>query len=465
MPSENGQWDYSLFWKEALNQIKAEIEAQEFTMWFNMDYDSSDEGAVKVCVPSPFYRDQVTQRYLPLLEGKLHELSGRDIKVDFLIRKKTANQGKAEEKGHSHSHAAPALSDSSAKKTPLRHEKLKPEYSFDNYIIGENNAFAANAAMAIAKNPGTTYNPCLIYGGVGLGKTHLMQAIGNFIWATGEKKRVICITAEEFTNEFVQSIKDNSTNSFKNKYRHADILLIDDIHFFQGKKETQEELFHTFNALYDSNKQLVFTCDRPVSEFKEFSDRLRSRFERGLNVDLQPPNYETRLAILNQKVERSRLSIPLEVLEIIAKNISSNVRDLEAALLKLAAYADLVKNQITVEIAQQLLKDMFSQSRQGNITVDSIQRVVAEYFNVSVSDLKGKKKTKIVTLPRQMAMYITRTITELSTTEIGVEFGGRDHTTVMHACEKIEDKKKLDPAIDNTIQRLVRGVKEYSTKA
>lgn len=291
-----------------------------------------------------------------------------------------------------------------------------------------------------------------------------MQSIGNRVWQTDAKAKVICITAEEFTNEFIQSIQERTTQAFKNKYRFVDVLLIDDIHFLQNKLGSQEELFHTFNALYDGNKQMVFTCDRPVSELKNLSDRLRSRFERGLNVDLQPPNFETRAAILKKKVEAGRVRVPDEVIEIIAKNISTNVRDLEAALTKLVAYAELVRKDITLEIAQHQLKDVFSQSKHGNVTIDNILRVVADKYQLSYSDLKGKKRTKNIVFPRQVAMYIARDITEYSTTELGFEFGGRDHTTVMHACQKIEERLKLDPNLESTIQALVRSIKEYSAK-
>jgi chromosomal replication initiator protein len=461
------EWDYSLFWKEAQNQIKQEISEQEFVMWFNVDYSSSSESKITVSVPSAFYKDQIIQRYLPLIETKIHELSGREIAVDFIVKKKKPEDAKtradAQESDRPTKQAERPVQVALPKKAV--HQRLRPEYSFENFVIGENNSFAANAANAIARNPGTTYNPYLLYGGVGLGKTHLMQAIGNYVYMTNDKAKVLCITAEEFTNEFIQSIQDKTTTAFKNRYRHVDVLLIDDIHFLQNKLGSQEELFHTFNALYDSGKQLVFTCDRPVSELKNLSDRLRSRFERGLNVDLQPPNYETRVAILKKKVEDKGYTISLEVMEIIAKNISTNVRDLEAALTRLVAYSDLVKKEISPEVAQQQLKDMFGQSKQGNVTAESIQKVVSEYFNLSFSDLRGKKKTKAIVFPRQLAMFITRDMTEYSTTEIGMEFGGRDHTTVMHACQKIEERKKTDPTLDSTIQKLIRAIKEYSTKA
>jgi chromosomal replication initiator protein len=455
-------WDYNDFWKEALSQIRLEIGEQEFLMWFNLEYVSSTETTLIISVPSAFYRDQVSHRYLYLIESKLHELTGKQLKIVFevALKKQQINSSSSllqttEKKNNS-------ISDVRKDVFPLN-KNLKPEFSFENYIIGENNSFAANAAYAIAKNPGSTYNPFLIYGGVGLGKTHLMQAIGNLILSQSENTKLIFITAEEFVNEFIQSFQDKTTNSFKNKYRHIDILLIDDIHFFQNKQGSQEELFHTFNALYDNNKQLVFTCDRPVSELKNLSDRLRSRFERGLNVDLQPPNYETRVAILKVKSKNMSLPFSNEVIELIAKNISTNIRDLEAALIRLKAYSELVQKSITLEIAQAQLKDMFSQSKHGNITIDLIQKTVSDYFNLSIHDLKGKKKTKVISLPRQIAMYITRELTEFSTTEIGNQFGGRDHTTVMHSYQKVEEKLTLDPTIESTIQKIIRKIKENST--
>jgi len=470
-------WNYSPFWNEVMNQAKAELGEHEFAMWFNIEYDSSSESLITIRVPSSFYRDQLIRQYQKYLEDKLFELSGKRLGVDFIIVKPNTND-KINPGEDGPTEKASGNVDQSSKdeqphqkqvvgQTPHgrgKHPQLRVDYTFENFVIGDNNGFAANAALAISKNPGTSYNPFLIYGGVGLGKTHLMQSIGNRVWQETEKARVICITAEEFTNEFIQSIHDKTTQNFKNKYRYVDVLLIDDIHFLQNKLGSQEELFHTFNALYDANKQMVFTCDRPVSELKNLSDRLRSRFERGLNVDLQPPNFETRCAILKKKVEAGRITVPADVIEIIAKNISTNVRDLEAALMKLVAYAELVHKDISLEIAQHQLKDIFSQSKHGNVTIENILRVVADHFKLSYSDLKGKKRTKNIALPRQIAMYIARDITEYSTTELGFEFGGRDHTTVMHACQKIEERLKLDPNMESTIQALIRTVKEYSAK-
>lgn len=460
-------WDYSLLWKEALNQIQKEVGEQEFSMWFNLEYIESTETIITVSVPSSFYKDQVKQKYQNFIEDKLFELVGKKLAIDFAITQKKANDQKTTAKKESSDIKIPdsfKAQQDAPKKVHTKHPQLRSDYTFDNFVVGDNNSFAANAAQAISKNVGSVYNPFLIYGGVGLGKTHLMQSIGNSIWVSNDKAKIICITGEEFTNEFIQSIHDKNPIAFKNKYRYADVLLIDDIHFLQDKPGIQEELFYTFNALYDNHKQMVFTCDRPVSELKSLSDRLRSRFERGLNIDLQPPNYETRFAILKHKVEAKSYFIPDEVIDIIAKNITSNVRDLEAALLKIFAYAELVKQEITLEVAQAQLKDIFTQPKQGNVTMDVIIKTVAEYFNLSNNEMKGKKKTKAVAFPRQVAMYITRDITEYSTTEVGIEFGGRDHTTVMHACQKIEEKLKSDPVLTATIQKLKRQIKEQSTK-
>ena len=460
--------DYNLFWAETVRQLMEEgnLSEQEHDMWFrNMEYIRGDSGSLILGVPSNFYRDQVKQRYLKMLESRLCDLIGSSMTIDFEIRKnsnipqeKTAVKQTNSKKPRED---APTTNENPSHQPEREpHRQLRQDYAFEGFVIGNNNSFAASAAQAIASNPGGAYNPFLIYGGVGLGKTHLMQSIGNSIHYSMADKKVVYITAETFINEFIHSIKSETQSQFKNKYRKVDVLLIDDIHDLQNKKETQEELFHTFNALYDAKKQLVFTCDRPPSELRNFADRLKSRFERGLNVDLQPPNFETRHAILRKKLETITTTIPDEVLELIARNVTTNIRDLEASLTKLVAYADLVAKNITVEVAQQQLKGSFTSTLTANITIDRVQRVVSEYFNVTPADMKGKKRTKQVTFPRQVAMFIIREITDYSTTEIGLEFGGRDHTTVMHACQRIEDRMKGDPTLEPTVGELIRATKE-----
>jgi chromosomal replication initiator protein len=483
------EWDdYRLFWSEAVKQIQAELTEQEYSLWFNRtNYLSSRQDTIIVSVPSSFYRDQVKSRYLSLIEHKLMELSGSRISLEFEVKSvsmenvpgKSSHSDSASSSMPRPANSSPGTPGSPANagaRSPVSpaaqysqrnrsHPALKDAYTFDNFIIGENNAFAANAAMAIAKNPGTGYNPCLVYGGVGLGKTHLLQSIGNSVYGDFSDMKINYVTMENFTNEFIQAIREKKQHIFKNKYRHADVLLIDDIHFLQKKPETHEEIFHNFNALYDSNKQMVFTCDRPVSELKDLTDRLRSRFERGLNVDLQPPSYETRYAILKKKIEAAGIQIPEESVNLICENVTTNVRDLEAALTKLIAYAELVNKTITVDITKQQLKDFFSSPVQKNITISVIQRMVSEYFGVTVQELKSKRKTKTIAFPRQVAMYIARDITEYSTTEVGLEFGGRDHTTVMHACDRVKERMKTDPYLVSQLDNLKKDIREASNRS
>jgi chromosomal replication initiator protein len=478
--------DNHVFWDEALKHLEQQVSEQEFVMWFQqIEYARSEEQSITVVVPSSFYRDQVKQRYLDLIEEKLYELSGRRLNLDFEIRKaemsvseqkprrrapsdRGAERQTVGDRGSAGSATAvvdrPAPTDEETPRVVETAPGLSREYTFENFVVGDNNRFAANAAMAIARNPGTTYNPCLIYGGVGLGKTHLLQSIGNSAWQTDQSRKVVYVTAEDFTNEFIRSIQENRTHLFKNKYRHADVLLIDDIHFLQNKHETQEELFHTFNALFDAKKQMVFTSDRPVSEIKHITERLQNRFTRGLTVDLQPPKMETAVAILKKKAEAAGVHVPDDVISLICQKITTNVRDLEAALTRIIAYAELVNKDITVDVAQRQLKDFFSSPLQSNITIDIIQRITADYFNLSPNELKGKKRTRQVAFPRQLAMFIARSITEASMTDIGLEFGGRDHTTVMHACQRIESRMRTDPTIEDIIQTLIRRIKEEGSR-
>ena len=413
------EYDYSIFWEETIKQLREEneISDQEFNMYFQkIHYVESSQDTIALSLPSLFIQSQIKQRYISILESKLLELSGMELSLDFIIENKLIESEKSSQQM--------TEKPNTSEETQIQpHPQLRNDYSFKTFVVGNNNSFAANASKAIAENPGSKYNPCLIYGGVGLGKTHLMQSIGNYIHYNDPDMKVVYIPAETFINDFIESINTKKQTSFKNKYRNVDVLLIDDIHDLQDKKGTQEELFHTFNALYDANKQMVFTCDRPPSELKNFADRLKNRFVRGLNVDLHPPNYETRYAILRKKLEDKNVVISDNILELISQNIKTNIRDLEAALTSIVAYAELVQKEITPEIAKQQLKQFFSSPIQSNITIDKIQKLVSEYFNVTLSDMKGKKRTKQITFPRQIAMYIIREITDYSTTEIGLEFG------------------------------------------
>lgn len=450
------EWDYSPFWEETIKQLAQELTTLEFSTWFErLKYIKSEEKKIILFVPSGFYRDQVKQKYSRIIEDRLFKLSGQKISIQI---EENAEEFKTQEQENL------SLKEKSVpkKKEKPQHKDLNKNYTFENFIIGDNNSFATNAAMAVSKNPGFTYNPLLIYGGVGLGKTHLMQAIGNEIWKNTDLK-VIYVTAEGFTNEFIESagvVGKREMSTFKNKYRNTDVLLIDDIHFFQKKEGTQEELFHTFNALYESNKLIVFTCDRPPSELSNMEERLKSRFERGLNIDITAPKYETRCAILMKKNENSHIKIKKEIIELIAKNISSNVRDLESAFTKVVAYKEITQKDINIEESKNLLADVFGSRKQLNITTDLIQKEVAKYFNISVADIKSKKKTKSIAFPRQVAMYLCREMTECSTTELGEEFGGKDHTTIIHGFQKIEKQMISEPSLQEIISQLQNIIKK-----
>ncbi|MDD4449445.1 MAG: chromosomal replication initiator protein DnaA [Sphaerochaeta sp.] len=461
---------YYEFWQETASRIKDTLPEQEYNTWFNrIAYLKSENKKVLLAGASQFILDTVIARYRDLIVNTLSELTGEDINVEFVVVSRSEieqinkPEGTAKDKEEKAEpvqvQAKPKIS--SEKTLRMKEESnLNPSYDFGTFVIGDNSAFAYNASLAIAKNPGVSYNPCLIYGGVGLGKTHLLNSIGNYIINNTPELKVMYVTAEMFTNEFIESIGSQRTQHFKNKFRKVDVLLIDDIHFLQGKDSTQEELFHTFNNLYESKKQMVFTCDRPISELKNITDRLSSRFERGLNVDLQPPNYETRMAILKKKLVERGSSMSEEILNYIATNVCTNVRDLESSLTKLIAYSELLSQEISFDKAKELLGILPSLAANANqtLSIDTIIKVVGEYFNVSSFEIKGKKKNKSLIQPRQISMYLARDITEYSTTEIGTEFGGRDHTTVMHAYDRIESLMKGDEAFANTILKLKRDL-------
>jgi chromosomal replication initiator protein len=460
--------DYEGFWKETLIQLRNDLGEEAFSGWFSdMKYLRAAENSIVIGIPSAFHRDKVKSRYLNAINSKLKELSDSEIVIEFEITgKKTSKKEEAlSQLPQKDEDSTVSTSDETqkSKKKREKHPQMRDDYTFDRYVIGENNGFAANAATAISKNPGKAYNPFLIFGGVGLGKTHLMQAIGNHIHENSDNK-VICVTSEDFLNEYLDGIAQGKMNAFKNKFRYTDVLLIDDIQFFQDKPGVQEELFHTFNALANAKKQLVFTCDRPPSELKKFSERLISRFEQGLRADLQPPRYEERCAILKSTAESRNVEIPSDVIDYVGKNISSNIRDLIAALNTLIAYTELMKKPITLEIAQQRLKDSLSASRQSNLSMDNIIRVVSNYFSLTPNDLKGKKRSQNIVFARQLAIYISREMTDYSTTELGQEFGGRDHTTAMYSIEKIKCKLLTDPTLETTVESIKRSIKEFGAK-
>ena len=457
-------------WEETLERIRETIPENEFSSWFNrLVFGKEEDGKITLYVPSAFVRDRFEGSYRTTIEDILNELGDGNYSISFEIKKNAQNQQivkKSEEKPKNETSNSSSEQKAQKPSKPSADDMMfNPAYTFESFIPGDNSSFAYSACMAIAKNPGSAYNPCLLYGGVGLGKTHLIQSIGNYI-RKNTKLKVVYVTAENFTNEYIQSLNDKNPQQFKNKYRKVSVLLIDDIHFLQRKEGIQNELFNTFNDLYDTGRQIVFTCDRPVEELKDISDRLRSRFERGLNIDLLPPNYETRVAILRKKCEEKNVEFSDEVIEYIASNISSNVRALESCLTKLIAYSELLHKDISLETAKEQLKHIISSNNDtSGISIDLIIKVVSNYFNVSPADIKGKNKNQSVVLPRQIAMYLCRKMTDFSTTEIGYEFGGKNHTTVMYNVQKVEARlNSTEKEINSVIEKLETQIKLESRK-
>ncbi len=490
--------NYQAFWGEVLNIIHEEYrqkgQEDEFTLWFNMDYVKDTLTEITVAVPSEFmWTRMVSMGYVKAVQEKIAELTGQNVSITYIAKNKISSSSKKNlqtknEDIKENTNTQPfkvndenIKNESEQKPTSVysniykevesekkqdhkakKHPQLKEEFTFETFVPGDNSDFAYKASIAAAENPGGKFNPLLIYGGVGLGKTHLMQSIGNYIYNKKDGLVKICyVSAENFTNEFTSSIRDGSTDKFKAKYRKLDVLLIDDIHFLLGKEATQEELFYTFEALHQNNSQMVFTCDRPITELKGIEDRLRTRFSSGMSIDLQPPNYETRRAILQKELELLGKNIPSDVVDYIAKNVQTNVRDLKGCLTKMLNYSELLQRPLTIEIAQKELRDTFSQPASGAITIETIQKVVADHYNISLNDMKCKRKPKKFVIPRQIAIYITRQITEYSFPEISNEFGGRDHTTAIHSYQKIEEQLKTDSLLDTTIQMLIRKIKDY----
>ena len=484
------EWNYNSFWDESLSQIKNETRVEDYNQWFGkLEYIRAEESVIYASVPSKFFLDIFRPKYLPQIEGKIKELSGKELKIALEIRKREEKSGEIPEKEPSGVEIPPqedkkpenagftgiqSSSETSVGDDKRKfHPQLQENYTFDTYVVGEDNSFAFNAASAVARNPGNKeiYNPLLIYGGTGLGKTHLMQAIGHYIFRNSDLK-ILYITGEGFMREFVETfgLGQKNKDAFAKKYRNVDALLIDDIHTIERGAGTQDELFYTFEALYNKKKQMVFTCDRPIKELKGMAPRLQGRFQSGINVELHMPKYEELIAILKKKMVlkqtelKKDIVISDEIIELIVKNISSNIRDLEGALNKLMGYADLVNKPITKEIAQRELKDIFADPKQGNMSIDIIQRVVAEEYHLTPNDLKGKKRSASIVKPRQIAIYLCRELTEYSLTEIGQVFGDRDHTTVLHSCSKIEEESRSDSNLYSALERLKRMIKEYNVK-
>ncbi|MBP1932339.1 chromosomal replication initiator protein DnaA [Ammoniphilus resinae] len=439
-------------WEKALSIIETKLSKPSYETWLKSTKATVlDEDTLFITAPNEFSRDWLESRYADLITETLYEITGENMKIKIVTSEPDPNfdtpmPKRVEDKKNITPEESPG-------------SLLNSKYVFDTFVIGTGNRFAHAASLAVAEAPAKAYNPLFIYGGVGLGKTHLMHAIGHYVLEHNPSAKVVYLSSEKFTNEFINSIRDNKAVDFRNKYRNVDVLLIDDIQFLAGKEQTQEEFFHTFNALHDESKQIVISSDRPPKEIPTLEDRLRSRFEWGLITDIQPPDLETRIAILRKKAKAENLDIPNEVMVYIANQIDTNIRELEGALIRVVAYSSLINRDVDAELAAEALKDIIPSSKPKIITIIDIQKVVGEHFGLKLEDFKAKKRNRSVAFPRQIAMYLSRELTEHSLPKIGEEFGGRDHTTVIHANEKITTTLKNDPNLQDTIKELIEKIK------
>jgi len=443
-------------WNKILEIIKEELKPQAYNSWFSQTKAVKiEDNELIISAPGDFCKEWLEKHYTGFIQDILTRTLGSDD--NLIIKFKAVDQ----------KFYAPVYSTPNPEKKIKKtenfikniHLDLNPRYTFDNFVIGNSNRFAHAACLAVAQSPAKAYNPLFVYGVVGIGKTHLMQAIANYIIQHDHKAKVLYISSEKFTNELINSIKDDRTDAFRNKYRNVDVLLIDDIQFLAGKERTQEEFFHTFNTLHESNKKIVITSDRPPKDLTTLEERLISRFEWGLNTDIQPPEFETRVAILRKKAQAENLSVPDEVINFIADKISSNIRQLEGALTKLVAFSTINKKELSVPSAQNILKDIIPLENK-KVSIDQIQKAVADYYTIKVNFLLSKKRTKDVVLARQVAIYLSRELTDLSLASIGEAFGRRDHTTIIHSCVKIKNKIKKDKGFKNIIDNLILEIKK-----
>ncbi len=447
-------------WEEILDFFKKEFELTDvsFKIWIEpLKVHSVNNGVVTLLVKDDIMMDYLQKKYYKPLKFSIQEVTGEQLDLQFVhennadsINTSSDNLYKA-----SYGNAAPMLN---AKRLEAN---LNANYTFDNFVIGSSNEFAAAYALAVAESPGKSYNPLFIYGGVGLGKTHLMHSIGNYILDENNDAKIRCVTSETFTNEAINAIlsKDQSVmTNFREKYRNIDVFLIDDIQFIIGKERSQEEFFHTFNSLYETGKQIVISSDKSPKEITTLEERLRTRFEMGLTVDISAPEYETRMAILMKKAEIEGYNIDNEIFEYIANNIKSNIRELEGALTKIVAFSRVSKTPINIELAKEVLKDIISPEENKEITPSLIIKTVADHFNISPDDMCSKKKSQDIVYPRQIAMYLCRILTETSLQSIGTALGRKDHTTVMHALEKIGNEVKINESTKNTIEVIKKKI-------
>jgi chromosomal replication initiator protein len=435
-------------WEEVLEKVGPKLNGQSFDTWLKPTRQASlSDETLEVEVPSSFFAEWISSHYLSVIRESLREVHPGDLAIRFRSRP-------AEEIG------AQPLAERFLRRRQLpaasQAATLNSRYTFDTFVASSSNQFAHAAAKAIAEQPSMAYNPLYIYGGVGLGKTHLMHAVGNHLATHRPELRQRYLSTENFMNELINAIRFEKTQDFKEKYRSVDLLLIDDIQFLAGKERTQEEFFHTFNALYESQKQIVITSDCPPRQIPTLEERLRSRFEWGLMADIQPPDLETKIAILRKKAEAEKVVLPHDVAFFISSKIKSNIRELEGSLVRLIAYASLTGRSIDLDMAKETLKDLL-EDKSRSVTVDAIQKLVANYFKITPTDLKSKNNSPSVSFPRQVAMYLIKTLTGQSLPAIGQTFGGKHHSTVIHAIRKVEKRRESDKDFDRLVQSFVES--------
>ncbi|HCY1645883.1 TPA: chromosomal replication initiator protein DnaA [Staphylococcus aureus] len=445
-------------WEKVLEIAQEKLSAVSYSTFLkDTELYTIKDGEAIVLSSIPFNANWLNQQYAEIIQAILFDVVGYEVKPHFITTEELANYSNNETA--TPKEATKPSTETTVDNHVLGREQFNAHNTFDTFVIGPGNRFPHAASLAVAEAPAKAYNPLFIYGGVGLGKTHLMHAIGHHVLDNNPDAKVIYTSSEKFTNEFIKSIRDNEGEAFRERYRNIDVLLIDDIQFIQNKVQTQEEFFYTFNELHQNNKQIVISSDRPPKEIAQLEDRLRSRFEWGLIVDITPPDYETRMAILQKKIEEEKLDIPPEALNYIANQIQSNIRELEGALTRLLAYSQLLGKPITTELTAEALKDIIQAPKSKKITIQDIQKIVGQYYNVRIEDFSAKKRTKSIAYPRQIAMYLSRELTDFSLPKIGEEFGGRDHTTVIHAHEKISKDLKEDPIFKQEVENLEKEIR------
>jgi chromosomal replication initiator protein len=440
-------------WGAAQAQLKGMLSADIFNLWFApLRAVSTDDNAITLEVANDFCEVWLKDNYMGLLQDVLAMACGRKLEVKFKVSNAPATIA--------HAHAVPATAKTkhaepaAEKPGPNGEVVFNPKNTFESFVVGNNNNFAYAASLAVAQSPGKAYNPLFLYGGVGLGKTHLLHAVGQHVGATKKGAKVAYVSSEKFTNEFIDALQNNQLVKFRKKYRQTDVLLIDDIQFLAGKERIQEEFFHTFNALHEAHKQIVLTCDRPASEIQGLEHRLVSRFEWGLVTDLQPPDVEMRLAILKKKAEALGVKLPDEILNFLAHRIRSNIRRLEGALIRVASFASLTGQKLNPEVVEGLLREVLHEEGRFTINMEVIQKKVAEHFDIRLADMTSKRRPENIAFPRQIAMYLSRQLTENSLSAIGEAFGGRDHGTVLHACRLVKDRMEVDANVRQVVNYL-----------